>query len=132
MLFGTKVWNSIDEKHRKIIWRCNEKYNVKGEKGCNNKHIYDNVLYRVFIKAFNAIVDNKDYFKGNWRKGLESENPLIRYKSKQFLEMIEKAKTIDKFDEDILFKIVERFTVYDGKKVIVCLVDETEIEVVIE
>ncbi|WP_246588732.1 hypothetical protein [Pelorhabdus rhamnosifermentans] len=23
---GRKVWNSTDERHRRIIWRCNGKY----------------------------------------------------------------------------------------------------------
>jgi len=60
--FGRKVWNSNDERFRKIIWRCNNKYRVKGEKGCENKHIDDRVLYQAFINTFNAIIENKNYF----------------------------------------------------------------------
>lgn len=33
-IFGRKVWNSNDDRRRRIIWRCNDKYVVKGEKGC--------------------------------------------------------------------------------------------------
>lgn len=49
-LFGRKVWNSTNEKQRRIIWRCGAKYKVKGIKGCESKHINDRVLYQVFIK----------------------------------------------------------------------------------
>jgi hypothetical protein len=31
-IFGRKVWNSNDERRRRLIWRCNRKYAVKGEK----------------------------------------------------------------------------------------------------
>lgn len=66
--FGRKVWNSTDEKRRRIIWRCNDKYRVKGEKGCASKHIDDGILYQVFVGAFNAIVENKAYFLEKWQE----------------------------------------------------------------
>lgn len=33
-MFGRKVCNSTNEKQRRIIWQCNERYRVKGKKGC--------------------------------------------------------------------------------------------------
>ncbi|WP_333888367.1 zinc ribbon domain-containing protein [Clostridium sp.] len=50
--FERKVWNSTDERLRRVVWRCNRKYKVKGKKSCDNKHINDRVLYRVFVEAF--------------------------------------------------------------------------------
>lgn len=32
--FDRKVWNSNNERLRRVIWRCNKKYKVKGEKSC--------------------------------------------------------------------------------------------------
>ncbi|WP_242960761.1 zinc ribbon domain-containing protein [Clostridium peptidivorans] len=60
--FGRKVWNSTNEIHRRSVWICNKRYVVKGEKGCQNRHIDDKVLYQTFINIFNAIIENKDYF----------------------------------------------------------------------
>jgi site-specific DNA recombinase len=34
--FGRKVWNSTDERLRRVIWRCNKKYEVKRKKSCKN------------------------------------------------------------------------------------------------
>ncbi|KYH27334.1 hypothetical protein CLTEP_27830 [Clostridium tepidiprofundi DSM 19306] len=65
------------------------------------------------------------------KEGLKSDNALVRYKSKQFIEILKNAKPIEKFDMDLFFSIVEKMVVFDGKKIIVGLLDGTEIEVVI-
>ncbi|NOV63320.1 hypothetical protein B0H39_003956 [Clostridium beijerinckii] len=70
---------------------CSNRYKVKGEKGCKNKHIDDKVLYQTFINTFNAIIENKNYFMEKWKDGLKSENVLVRYRSKQFIKVIEKV-----------------------------------------
>jgi len=36
----------------------------------------------------------------------------------------------EKFDIDLYFKIIEKMTVYDGEKIIISLLDGTELEVV--
>ena len=126
--FGRKVWNSTDERLRRFIWRCNKKYEVKGKKSCTNKHIDDKVLYHVFVNAFNAMVENKDYFIDKWKEGLKSENVLVRYKSKQFMSIIADAEQINKFDVDLFFGTIEKMTVFDREKVIVTLLDGTQIE----
>lgn len=130
--FGRKVWNSNNERLRRIIWRCNKKYTVKGEKSCENKHIDDRVLYQAFINTFNAMIENKNYFMEKWKEHLKSDNLLQRYKAKQFMRIIENAGPIDEFDMDLFFRIIEKMTVFEGEKIIVSLLDGTEIEVVIE
>jgi site-specific DNA recombinase len=130
--FGRKIWNSTDERLRRVVWRCNRKYAVKGKKSCDNKHIDDSVLYKAFINTFNAMIENMDYFMENWKGKVQSENVLIRYKAKQFIKIIEKAEPIKEFDMDLFFRIVEKMSVFDGKKIIVTLLDGTEVECVIE
>ena len=130
--FGRKVWNSTDERLRRVIWRCNKKYEVKGKKSCENKHIADKVLYNVFVEAFNALIENKEYFMEKWKKGLRSENVLLRYKAKEFIDIIKEAEALKEFNIDIYFKIIEKLIVFEGNKIIVTLLDGTEIEVVIE
>jgi len=63
---------------------------------------------------------------------LKSENYLVRYKAKQFIKIIEKAEEIREFDVDLLFMFIEKMSVFDGNKIIVSLLDGTEIEVVVE
>lgn len=61
-----------------------------------------------------------------------SENVLVRYKSNQFIEIIRNAKTIEEFDMNLYFKIIEKITVLEGKKIVVSLLDGTEVECEIE
>ncbi|MTI80825.1 MAG: recombinase family protein [Firmicutes bacterium] len=127
-IFGRKVWNSNNERFRKIIWRCNKKYLAKGKKGCDNTHVYDESLYQTFINTFNAILENKDYFMQKWQQKKDSENLLEKYKAKQFIEILKKAKPITEFDIDLYFALVEKITVLEGDKMIVTLLDGTDLE----
>ena len=126
--YGRKVWNSTDDRLRRIVWRCNGKYVVKGEKGCESRHIDEGVLYQAFVDVFNAMIENKAYFIGKWQEGLKSDNLLKRYKSKQFIESVLSRQKIDEFDIDLYFALVEKITVVGRKQVIISLLDGTEIE----
>ena len=90
--------------------------------------IDDGVLYQAFVEVFNKIVENKDFFIGKWRERLESENSLVRYKAKQFIGIIADAEVINEFDADLYFALVEKMTVYDGSRLMVSLLDGTEVE----
>lgn len=77
------------------------------------------------------MIENKDYFIEKWKKALQSENVLVRYKSKQFIRIIENAKPITEFDIDLFLRIIEKMTVFEGKKIIIELLDRTNIEIII-
>ena len=94
-VFGRKVWNSTDDRFRRVIWRCNGKYVMKGKKGCDSWHIDDGVLYQAFISVFNTLVENRHFFMKKWKERLANENALVRYKAKQFMGVLEDAEVID-------------------------------------
>lgn len=89
-------------------------------------------FYQAFINTFNAMIENKNYFRSKWKEHLKSDNLLQRYKANQFMIIIENAELIEEFDMDLFFRIIEKMTVFEGKKIIVTLIDGTEIEVVIK
>jgi len=130
--FGRKVWNSTDDRLRRIVWRCNGKYPVKGKKGCESRHIDDGVLYQAFVDVFNTLVENKDCFLGKWKGLRESDNPLRRYKAKQFSKIITETGRIKEFDIVLYCVLVEKVIVYDSGRLKVCLLDGTEVECVME
>jgi DNA invertase Pin-like site-specific DNA recombinase len=131
-IFGRKVWNSTNERLRRIIWRCNSKYPAKGEKGCESRHIDDEVLYQTFVNVFNTLVENKDYFLDKWKELRENDNPLQRYKAKQFSKIITKTDRISKFDIDLYFALTEKIEVFGEGRLVVSLLDGTEVECLIE
>ena len=56
--YGAKVWHSTD-KYRRIIYRCNKKYAHK-EKPCSTRHLTEEEIKRIFVKALNSLVEVKE------------------------------------------------------------------------
>ena len=56
--YGAKVWHSTD-KYRRIIYRCNKKYAHKG-KPCSTRHLTEEEIKRIFVKALNSLVEVKE------------------------------------------------------------------------
>ncbi|HEN0367974.1 TPA: recombinase family protein [Streptococcus agalactiae] len=55
--FGSKVWHSTS-KYRRVIYRCNEKYN--GENRCATPHVTEKEIKQWFVLAVNQAIENKD------------------------------------------------------------------------
>ena len=124
--FGRKVWNSTDERLRRIIWRCNKKYAIKGKVSCDSKHIDEEDLKSVFVNVFNAVVEQRDKFVHRWRGMITGEDVLGRIVGKRFIEVFEKR--IDRFDEGIFLKTVEKIDVLEFGGIKVCLLDGSVVE----
>jgi len=55
---GGKGWHSTD-KYRRVIYRCNKKYAHKG-KPCGTRHLTEEKIKRIFVKALNSLVEIKE------------------------------------------------------------------------
>lgn len=51
---------------------------------------------------------------------------------KAFIKILEKTELIENFVMDLFFRIVEKMAVFDGEKIIISLLDGTEVECEIE
>ena len=60
--FGSKVWHSTD-KYRRVIYQCNRKY--KGDKPCGTPHITEDEIKKVFVRAVNLLLSEKDELAAN-------------------------------------------------------------------
>ena len=56
--YGAKVWHSTD-KYRRVIYRCNKKYAHKG-KPCSTRHLTEDEIKQIFVKALNSLVEVKE------------------------------------------------------------------------
>ena len=56
--YGAKVWHSTD-KYRRVIYRCNKKYSQKG-KPCSTRHLTEEEIKQIFVKALNSLVEVKE------------------------------------------------------------------------
>ena len=127
-IYGRKVWNSTDERLRRIVWRCNGKYPAKGEKGCDSRHIDDGILYQAFVCTFNTLIENKGQFLDKWEQQLKSEDSLRRYKAKRYIDLSEDSVPIREFNVDLYFALVEKMTVHKGNLIRISLLDGTDVE----
>ena len=57
-VYGSKVWHSTDA-YRTMIWRCNEKYAVKGQP-CPSPHLRDEEIQSAFVQAVNQVLEQKE------------------------------------------------------------------------
>ena len=66
--FGQKVWHSTD-KYRKVIWRCNAKFN--GEHKCATPHLTEDEIKAMFLKAYNQLMGNREQVVSDCRLMLD-------------------------------------------------------------
>ena len=55
--YGQKVWHSTDA-YRKVIWRCNSKFN--GDKTCNTPTLAIETIQSMFLTAYNRLMETRD------------------------------------------------------------------------
>ena len=66
--YGQKVWHSND-KYRRIIWRCNAKFN--GKHKCTTPHLTEDEIKTMFLKAYNQLMGNREQVISDCRLMLE-------------------------------------------------------------
>lgn len=65
--YGRKVWHS-NSKHRKYIWRCNQKY--EAETACSTPNLDESALKAAFMEAFNQMLGNKEQYVARFEEML--------------------------------------------------------------
>ena len=55
--YGSKVWHSND-KYRKVIWRCNHKYD--DGKNCSTPHLDEDTIKGLYIKALRILGEERE------------------------------------------------------------------------
>ena len=68
--YGAKVWHSTD-KYRRVIYRCNKKYSQKG-KPCSTRHLTEEEIKQLFVKALNSLVEVKENVIAELRSLIDS------------------------------------------------------------
>lgn len=123
-VFTRKGWRSSTGETRKV-WQCSERYKVKGIMGCANRHVEESTLEKAFIMAWNGILENKEYFLQKWEEQGASEDLLIRYRTKDFCELV---NGVVEMKPDFVLRVLDCIKVFENGKLLVVFLDGTEIE----
>lgn len=123
--YGSKVWHSND-KYKKIIYRCNAKY--EGTK-CKTPAVDEERLMELFVEAINAVIEDKDDIIENLKLMLEMKlddegfaNALrkaaleLQSAEDRYREIIEKQKSAPVEFEEYEKLIKEAGKIYDESK----------------
>lgn len=56
--YGSKVWHSKEVKYRRVIFRCNRKYD--GDRQCSTPHVTEEQMKQLFTVALNKLIACRD------------------------------------------------------------------------
>lgn len=126
-VFARKGWRSSTGVDRKV-WQCSERYKVKGVMGCANRHVEEETLIKAYLMAWNALVENREDFMGQWTEQLQSENLLESYRAEKFIEYTDGAEPLTEMDTDFMLKTLDHIKVFEDGTLLVVFLDGTEIE----
>lgn len=114
-VYSRKTWMRPDGTKRKV-WQCSNRYKTKGIKGCESKHIDEEVLQKAFVEVFNLLLDNKQYFLDKWQQDLVEADELKAYRLKEFKEILEQADKLQQINEDLCMQMLESIKVVNAKE----------------
>lgn len=72
-VFGRKNWTTIRGKRK--VWQCNNRCKVKGQIGCQNNHIDEEILEKAVFIAVELLSENVDLLHGS---GLSFLKKIVR------------------------------------------------------
>lgn len=72
--------------------------------GCANRHVEEETLIKAYLMAWNALVENREDFMGQWTEQLQSENLLEGYRAEKFIEYTDGAEPLTEMDTDFMLK----------------------------
>ncbi|WP_410496787.1 recombinase family protein [Cellulosilyticum sp. ST5] len=128
-VYCRKTWMNDGGKNKRKVWICSNRYRTKGVKGCDSKHVDEEVLKKAFMEVVNVLVENKQHFLDKWRAELEDSNALKQYRFKMFIRILEPTSMTGEFDESLCLKILDQIKVIDGKgKMYITLLDGTSMQ----
>lgn len=124
-IYSRKTWIQPDGNKRKV-WMCSNRYKKKGVKGCESKHIDEEVLQKAFVEVFNKLLDNKQHFLDKWENELDDADGLKKYRLKEFIGLLGQGEKHEQFSEELCLKMLEQVEVLKDTLVIK-LLDKTRL-----
>lgn len=111
-VYTRKGWRSSTGKTRKI-WQCSQRYKVKGVMGCSNRHMGEESIGEVFLRAWQHILINRDGYFERWKVQQESENLLEVYYAKLFIELTQTIDLEELVDDDFMLRVLSHIKIFE-------------------
>lgn len=126
-VFARKGWRSSTGVDRKV-WQCSERYKAKGVMGCGNRHVEESTLEKVFVMAWNAVVESREDFMEHWDKQTRGDDLLAAYRAMRFIEFVQETEPMEKMKIDFMLKTVDHIRVCEDGNLVIVFLEGTEIQ----
>lgn len=124
--FARKGWRTPSGDRK--VWQCSERYKVKGVLGCGNRHIYEETLIKIYLMAWNRLLECREMLMPEWEEKIQGVDLLAKFRAMDFMEITKDAEPIKELDIDLMLRTVENIKVYESGIVVTVFLDGTEIE----
>lgn len=119
--FGRKNWTTSRGKRK--VWQCNNRYRVKGQIGCLNNHIDEEMLEKAFMKAVGLLQEHRSDVVAKWQKLEQGANLLHKHYAKQMYQILD----LDKFDGVIMNQVLDHISISEAGQIVVTFLEGTEV-----
>jgi len=80
--YGRKTLHSTSEKHRKVVWYCNRRYD--GEEKCSTPSISEPDIEKYYLIALERLLSDKESDIADCTAKLNNESALVQLKEARF------------------------------------------------
>ncbi len=106
-------------------WRCGSTNKAAGHRVCSCPYIYEESLIKFFMMCWNNIVENQSGYQALWDENLQSEDCLLRYKTRLLMEKAAEGP-MQEFDSDLMRAVMDIITVHEDGMLQIRFYDGTE------
>lgn len=87
------------------------------------------MLIKVYLMAWNALLENKEALMRCWKEQMQSENLLEEYQVEMFIEYTDSAEPLKEMDTDIKLKTLNHIKVFEDGTLRVVFLDGRRLNV---
>ena len=121
--FGRKNWTTSRGKRK--VWQCNNRYRIKGQVGCLNNHIDEEMLEKAVMMAVSILKENRELLQSKWNKLIETDSRLKQYYSNRLRDIVSRKKW--DFNGVEMCRILDSINISEKGEISVKFLEGTEV-----
>ena len=121
--FGRKNWTTSRGKRK--VWQCNNRYRIKGQVGCLNNHIDEEMLEKAVMMAVSILKENRELLQSKWNKLIETDSRLKQYYSNRLRDIVSRKKW--NFNGVEMCRILDSITISEKGEISIKFLEGTEV-----
>ena len=121
--FGRKNWTTSRGKRK--VWQCNNRYRIKGQVGCLNNHIDEEMLEKAVMMAVSILKENRELLQSKWNKLIETNSRIKQYYSNRLRDIVSRKKW--DFNGVEMCRILDSINISEKGEISVKFLEGTEV-----